>query len=132
MSDPTHDLENFGTGGIDVTPLPPSEVRRLGDRRRAQRRNAAVIAASVLAAVAVSVPVALTRGDDGSTGTPLQTPTQSPSQSPAPSDPPEGSDGVITYPGLGVEVTGAADAEKLVGTSAEFRAFIVARAERAV
>jgi hypothetical protein len=59
--DPIRDLEDFGTGGLSVTPLSPAEVRRLGDRRRS-RRNAAVAAGAVAALVAIATPFAFLGG----------------------------------------------------------------------
>lgn len=58
MSDPIKDLENFNREGLSVTPLDPSEVRRLGDRRR-QRRNAAAAVAGVAAVAVIATPLAL-------------------------------------------------------------------------
>lgn len=51
MSDPIKDLENFNPQGLPMDPLPPSEVRRRGDRVR--RRNSGVLAVGAAAAVAV-------------------------------------------------------------------------------
>lgn len=51
MSDPIKDLEDFGTEGTPMNPLPASEVRRRGDRLR--RRRSAVTAAGSALAVAV-------------------------------------------------------------------------------
>ncbi len=59
--DPIRDLENFGTGGVPVTPLSPAEVRRLGDRRRT-RRNALAAAGAVAAVVLVATPFAFVGG----------------------------------------------------------------------
>jgi hypothetical protein len=50
MPDPIDELENFNPGA-PMNPLPPSEVRRLGDRHR--RRRTAGIALAAAAAVAV-------------------------------------------------------------------------------
>jgi hypothetical protein len=63
MSDPIEDLQNFHPEGLDVNPLPASEVRRRGDRRR--HRNNALAAIGALAAVAViATPLAVAaRGD---------------------------------------------------------------------
>lgn len=65
MSDPIKDLQNFHPEGLDVNPLPASEVRRRGDRRR--HRNNALAAIGALAAVAVIIatPFAIVaRGGD--------------------------------------------------------------------
>jgi hypothetical protein len=116
-NDPIRDLESFGTGGITMTPIPPSEVRRLGDRRRARRRTTTVLAA-VAAAVIVLVPlgIALGHGSDRSTPPILNTPSSTPTSAPAPTE--------VSYPGPGVAVKTAADTSKLTGTSAGFRSFI--------
>jgi hypothetical protein len=109
--DPIRDLESFGTGGVTMTPIPPSEVRRLGNRRRARRHATYAAAAAVVVAV-TAVPLGLSLGggeDDRGpsiTGTPSATPT------------------VVTFPGGGVEVKSAADTDKLTGTSTAFRTFI--------
>ena len=59
--DPIKDLEDFNQQGLNVNPLPPSEVRRLGDRMR--RRNAAFAAVGAAAAIAVIVtPLAVFAG----------------------------------------------------------------------
>jgi hypothetical protein len=71
--DPIRDLENFGTGGVPVTPLSPAEVRRLGDRRRT-RRNALATAAVVAAIAAIATPFAFLGGAaDDPTPTPPAT-----------------------------------------------------------
>ena len=129
--DPIRELENFGSGGTVMTPLPPAEVRRRGDRRRARRRTAAVVSVAMAAVVAVVLPVVLTHGGDADGSghvatqapTPTQGTTQGPTQAPqttAPaSEPTE-----TTYPGQGVVVKTQADLTKLDGTTAEFKAFI--------
>ena len=121
-------LESFEIRGDTMTPTPPSEVRRLGDRRRTRRRTTALVAASVVAVLAVGIPVALTRdGDpDGSRNI-----THTPSSTPAPSVT-EPTHPVITYPGEGIQVVTDADVQKLTGTTAAFRAFIAGQAQRAV
>src|SRR4051812_9212916 len=142
--DPIRDLESFGTGGVTMTPIPASEVRRLGNRRRARRRTTAVVAGAVVAVLAIGVPVALTHGGDArgsgyiadQTPTPTSAATQQPSPTATASDSataPEtpATPQVITYPGIGIEVSAAADADKLTGTSAEFKAFIADQAEKA-
>lgn len=123
MSDPTRDLENFGTGGIMVTPLPPSEVRRQGDRRRGRRRAGTVVA-SIAVLAAVVVPVALVNRDGGGSSTPP--PVSHPTKTATPR--PE----TVTYPDPGVFVTDEADTAKLTGTSAAFKSFIAAQARKAV
>ncbi|NYD40817.1 hypothetical protein [Nocardioides panaciterrulae] len=61
MSDPIRDLENLMHEGIDVNPLPASEVRRRGTRLR--RRNNALIGAGALAvALVVATPIAVVAG----------------------------------------------------------------------
>lgn len=128
MSDPTRDLENFGTGGIVTTPLPPSEVRRLGNRRRTRRRTTAA-AASFAVLAAVAVPFALVNHGSGSNGqaphiatTPTSTPTPTQKIPPA----------VISYPDPGIEITSPQQSDKLVGTSTAFQQFIGDQARRAV
>lgn len=61
--DPLQQLAAFGTGG-PVEPLPPAEVRRLGDRRRA-RRTAVSAVTGVVAVLAVVVPAGLYAAHDG-------------------------------------------------------------------
>ncbi|MGY2874526.1 hypothetical protein ACVW00_001716 [Marmoricola sp. URHA0025 HA25] len=126
--DPIRELESFDSGGLGMTPLAPSQVRRLGDRRRS-RRNAGLVAASVVAVLAAASPVALlaNRGSDDHGPAPAvstpPSPTTSATTSPT-AEPPK----VITYPGSGIEVVTAADAEKLTGTTAAFRSFITSQA----
>lgn len=64
MSDPIRDLENLKHEGMNVNPLPASEVRRRGTRLR--RRNNALAAVGALAVVAViATPLAVVaRGGD--------------------------------------------------------------------
>ncbi|HSX69169.1 hypothetical protein [Nocardioides sp.] len=64
--DPLQQLASFGTGG-PVDPLPATEVRRLGDRRRA-RRTAVASVTGVAAVLAVVVPAGLYAARDGSGG----------------------------------------------------------------
>ncbi|GAB3770516.1 hypothetical protein FB382_000504 [Nocardioides ginsengisegetis] len=60
MSDPFEELRHLQQG-IDVNPLPASEVRRRGDRMR--RRNTAVAVAGGIAAIAlVAVPLSIAAG----------------------------------------------------------------------
>jgi hypothetical protein len=125
--DPIRDLENFDSGGLGMTPLEPAQVRRLGNRRRT-RRNALLVAAAAVAVVAAASPaVILAGGDDSHEPTPAVTTTPSPTSTPT-TTPPK----VITYPGQGVEVVTDADVQKLTGTTADFRAFIAALAQKAV
>lgn len=122
--DPIRDLETFGTGGLRMTPIPPGEVRRLGDRRRARRRTAGIAVAAV-AVVAATVPVAvLAIHGDGGTSTPpaiLTSPTPTATATST----------VITYPEPGIDVSSAADTAKLEGTTAEFKSFIADQARKA-
>jgi hypothetical protein len=79
----------------------------------------------VVAVLAAVTPVALLgRPKAGKAPTPAVTTSARPS--PAPSPPT-----VITYPGPGLQVTNAADAHKLTGTSAAFRSFIAGQAVKA-
>jgi hypothetical protein len=129
--DPIRRLETFDSGGVTMTPIAPSEIRRLGNRRRARRRTATVLAAAA-AVVAVVVPLGIALGNGSEDGAPPITRTPSPtpsatgsatgSASPAP---------VITYPDPGVTVRTAADTSALTGTSAAFRSFIASQAEKA-
>ncbi|TCJ24387.1 DUF4232 domain-containing protein [Nocardioides jejuensis] len=67
--DPLEQLARLGSGG-PVTPLPPAEVRRLGDRRRA-RRTAVTGVAGAVAVLAVVIPASLYAArDDGATPEP--------------------------------------------------------------
>jgi hypothetical protein len=116
-NDPIRDLESFGTGGITMTPIPPSEVRRLGNRRRTRRRAAYTVVAAA-AVVAAIVPVAVLGGrNDAAPPQPLPSvgPTSTPTTTPAT---------VITFPGVGVEVKAVSDTSKLEGTTDEFKTFI--------
>jgi hypothetical protein len=121
--DPIRELEHFDSGGLAMTPLEPAQVRRLGDRRRT-RRNAGLVAASVVAVVVAASPVALlaARGGDKPAPAPL---TSSPTPSPSDEAPK-----VITYPGSGVEVVSESDTAKLTGTTAAFRTFIASQAQK--
>lgn len=80
--------------GAPMTPLPPSEVRRLGDRRRA-RRTAATAVASVAVIAAVATPIALLSGQ----GEPDQPPTTSGPTSTGRTDPAPPDGWVTTIPG---------------------------------
>ncbi len=80
MSDPIQDLENLKHEGLNVNPLPASEVRRRGTRMR--RRNNAIAAVGALAVVAViATPLAVVArgGDDAGPG-PIDTPSPSPTR----------------------------------------------------
>ena len=80
MSDPIRDLENLKHEGLNVNPLPASEVRRRGTRMR--RRNNAIAAIGALAVVAViATPLAVVArgGDDAGPG-PVDTPSPSPTR----------------------------------------------------
>jgi len=61
MSDPINRLENFNREGLPVTPIAPSEVRRLGNRMR-RRRNAAAVVGAVAAVAVIATPIALFAG----------------------------------------------------------------------
>jgi hypothetical protein len=80
MSDPIEDLENFDTEGMNVNPLPASEVRRRGNRMR--RRNNTLATIGGIAAVAViAVPLAMsTTGGDRTGPGIVNSPTPSPTQ----------------------------------------------------
>ena len=80
--DPIKDLEDFNQQGLNVNPLPPSEVRRLGDRMR--RRNAAFAAVGAAAAIAVIVtPLAVFAGGRDHAEPPVTNQSVSPSVSPS-------------------------------------------------
>ncbi|MBO9520712.1 MAG: hypothetical protein J7518_04165 [Nocardioidaceae bacterium] len=113
--DPIDQLESFTMGHLTTSPLPPSEIRRLGDRRRVRRRNAAVAGAGLAVLVAVGVPFALTSGGGGpkSEDRITEVPTE------------------ITYPGDGVFVVDEADTAKLTGTTPAFKAFVAGQAAQA-
>ena len=80
MSDPIRDLENLKHEGMNVNPLPASEVRRRGTRMR--RRNNALAAVGALAVVAViATPLAVVaRGGDHAGPGPVGSPSPSPTQ----------------------------------------------------
>ena len=80
MSDPIRGLEDLKNEGLNVNPLPASEVRRRGTRMR--RRNnaiAAVGAVAVIAVVATPLAVVASSGDHAEPG-PLDSPSPSPTQ----------------------------------------------------
>ena len=86
--DPLQQLASFGTGG-PVDPLPATEVRRLGDRRRA-RRTAVSAVTGVVAVLAVVVPAGLYAARDGG-GHPLPpSSSQTASATPTPEQSPSG------------------------------------------
>lgn len=60
-----HDLDDFSQGLPTVNPLPPSEVRRRGDRLRRRRAALAAGAGVLAAAVAIGTPVVALSGSDG-------------------------------------------------------------------
>jgi hypothetical protein len=136
-NDPIQDLENFGTGGLAVTPLDPAQVRRLGDRRRNRRRGTIAVAAAIVAIAGAVTPIALMSGRDTSQPPIAHTPSPNPDRTspsvPNPSAPTvtAPSDEDITYPGNGVEVVTTSDTSKLTGTTPEFRDFIAHQLERA-
>lgn len=75
MSDPFDELRRLSEQGLDVNPIPASEVRRRGDRLR--RRNHALAAVAGVAAIAlIAVPLSLVaNGSDRSTPEPANRPT---------------------------------------------------------
>ncbi|MCW2843194.1 MAG: hypothetical protein JWN22_1110 [Nocardioides sp.] len=82
MSDPLEHLHRFDTEGLDVNPLPASEVRRRGNRMR--RRNNALAAVGGLAAVAlIAVPLAITAGGNDHASLPPANPAPSRTTDPA-------------------------------------------------
>jgi hypothetical protein len=80
MSDPIEDLENFNTQGLNVNPLPASEVRRRGNRMR-RRNNALATIGGVAAVAIIAVPLALsaTGSDRAGDIPPAGSPPPSPS-----------------------------------------------------
>jgi hypothetical protein len=76
MSDPIEDLHHFSEG-MSVNPLPASEVRRRGDRRRHRNHAlAAVGALAVLAVVATPIAVVAQGGDRSAPGPANPSPTR--------------------------------------------------------
>jgi len=81
VPDPIEELRHFTPGG-DVDPLPASEVRRRGDRRR-RRTNALATVGGVAAVAALVVPLSLAaRGTDRSVPQPIGPSTASSSPVP--------------------------------------------------
>ncbi len=80
MSDPIRDLENLKHEGLNVNPMPASEVRRRGTRMR--RRNNALAAVGALAVITViATPLAvMARGGDHAAPGPVDSPSPSPTQ----------------------------------------------------
>jgi hypothetical protein len=80
MSDPIRDLENLKHEGLNVNPLPASEVRRRGTRMR--RRNNALATVGALAVITViATPLAvMARGGDHAEPGPVDSPSPSPTQ----------------------------------------------------
>lgn len=115
--DPIQQLENFGTGGVAVNPMDPASVRRLGDqRRRRQNTLYGAIAAVVVAAAVIPTAVIATKDDAKGGPSIADTPTTTPTPTPTPK--------VIVFPDGGVSIKAPEDTDKLVGTSANFQAFI--------
>ena len=81
MPDPIHELESFDPGA-PMNPLPPSEVRRRGDRQR-RRRTAGVALAAAAAVAVVATGGAVLAGGDRSDVQPA-----GPSPSPTSIEPP--------------------------------------------
>ena len=63
MPDPIDELENFDPGA-PMTPLPPSEVRRLGDRHRRRRTTGVALAAAAAVAVVATGGAVLAGGGE--------------------------------------------------------------------
>lgn len=63
MPDPIDELENFDPGA-PMNPLPPAEVRRLGDRHRRRRTAGVVLATAAVVAVIATGGAVLADGDD--------------------------------------------------------------------
>lgn len=77
MPDPIDELENFDPGA-PMTPLPASEVRRLGDRHR-RRRTAGIALAAAAAVAVVATGSAVLAGRDSRTVDPAPSPSPTPS-----------------------------------------------------
>ncbi|MDO9494977.1 MAG: hypothetical protein Q7J48_04680 [Nocardioides sp.] len=82
MPDPIDELENFDPGA-PMTPLPPSEVRRLGDRHRRRRTAGIALAAAAAVAIIATGSVVLAGGGepqglDPAPPNPSETTTSSP------------------------------------------------------
>lgn len=101
--------------------LPPGEVRRRGGRRRIRRRLAVSgMAVATAAAVVLGVGPALV-------GRPAGPPVTSTPTVASPSTPPTASDAaprVIDYGANGVSITDPTQVDRLVGSPADFTAFV--------
>lgn len=125
-TDPIRALEDFRPGALGHPPLDPTEVRRLGDRRRTRRHTLVGVAAAV-AVLAAVVPVAvLAAGDDTGGRSPEFAPAPpSPTSTPSPSTKTATpAPGVITFPGNGLELDDPGEVDELEGTTPAFRAYI--------
>lgn len=95
MPDPIDDLRRLHQDGVTVHPLPPSEVRRRGDRLRRRPAGLTALAAAAAVAIIATSGVVLAGGTDRSAPDPAPpAPTQSRTQetdgepTPAPDPPP--------------------------------------------
>lgn len=90
MPDPIRDLENLRLDGADVLPVPPSEIRRRGERLR-RRRRATTVAGAAAAVAVIAVTGALASGslggDRGAPPVTTPTPTETATPDPTPSEP---------------------------------------------
>jgi len=95
MRDPIHDLENLGPEGNAVPALPPSEIRRRGDRLRRRHQALTAVGAAVAVAAVATTGAAVGGAFQRAEGPgPAQTPTgQSSEPTPSPTGPaPAGDD----------------------------------------
>lgn len=76
MRDPLDELENFTDPGLSMDPLPASEVRRRGTRRR-HRNNALAAIGGVAAVAIIATPLALAATNDRTDTTPPPAPAPS-------------------------------------------------------
>lgn len=81
------DLDHFDQGLPVLNPLPPSEVRRRGDRLRRRRTAAAAVGGVLAAAIAIGTPVVALSGGNGERG---DEPAPRPTATQAPTEPPGG------------------------------------------